>query len=96
MVPGQMGSEKSMKLGLGAKSDPNLIQHSPGVRRIKQHPEESGRKAGSHDETTILLEARIGVEPTNKGFADLCLTTWLPRLADTSWIPHNPVRRPDS
>ena len=21
----------------------------------------------------------MGIEPTNKGFADLCLTTWLPR-----------------
>jgi hypothetical protein len=32
------------------------------------------------EKSTKLLEARIGVEPTNKGFADLCLTTWLPRL----------------
>jgi hypothetical protein len=26
------------------------------------------------------LEARVGIEPTNEGFADLSLTTWVPRL----------------
>jgi hypothetical protein len=31
-------------------------------------------------ESRMLLEARGGIEPPSKGFADLCLTTWLPRL----------------
>ena len=26
------------------------------------------------------VEARVGIEPTHKGFADLSLTTWVPRL----------------
>jgi hypothetical protein len=29
------------------------------------------------------LEARVGIEPTHKGFADLSLTTWVPRPAHT-------------
>jgi hypothetical protein len=30
--------------------------------------------------TLKRLEARVGIEPTHKGFADLSLTTWVPRL----------------
>ena len=31
------------------------------------------------------LEARVGIEPTHKGFADLSLTTWVPRPCSTRW-----------
>ena len=31
----------------------------------------------------LILEARVGIEPTHRGFADLGLTTWLPRPCQT-------------
>ena len=31
-----------------------------------------------------MMEARVGIEPTHKGFADLSLTTWVPRLAGSA------------
>ncbi len=37
-----------------------------------------------HSEGEERLEARVGIEPTHKGFADLSLTTWVPRLAQSS------------
>ncbi len=54
---------------------------------IVQRTNESEMKETSL--TTVLsgkckefLEARVGIEPTHKGFADLSLTTWVPRLED--------------
>src|SRR3954468_23657599 len=43
---------------------------------------------GCCDRSVGRLEARVGIEPTHKGFADLSLTTWVPRLKN-----HEP-RRP--
>jgi hypothetical protein len=36
----------------------------------------------------LALEARVGIEPTHRGFADLGLTTWLPRLTTYSTVTY--------
>src|SRR5215469_1333647 len=37
------------------------------------------------------MEARVGIEPTHKAFAEPCLTTWLPRrpLRKLNHFPHH-------
>ena len=40
------------------------------------------------------LEARAGIEPAHKGFADLSLTTWVPRLGRAAYVNANRPKPP--
>src|ERR1700685_2105261 len=50
-----------------------------GISQAIQREGPAG-KVRSGVRITKNLEARVGIEPTHKGFADLSLTTWVPRL----------------
>jgi hypothetical protein len=47
---------------------------------IEDEPEKSVTYALNRYKSLRKLEARVGIEPTHKGFADLSLTAWVPRL----------------
>jgi hypothetical protein len=46
-------------------------------------------------EVAEKMEARVGIEPTHKGFADLSLTAWVPRHLEQLYRPAGlkPVRQ---
>ncbi len=48
---------------------------------------EAMQKAGLFEDKSLqMLEARVRIELTHKGFADLSLTTWVPRrLTTNAW-----------
>ena len=41
-----------------------------------------------------FTEAPVGIEPTNGGFADLCLTTWLRRRGREKLMADNGLSNP--
>ena len=69
------------------RSDPAIEPNLLGITTIGREKDtlvgKSGKPAQSMESIDFAwksLEARAGIEPAHKGFADLSLTTWVPRL----------------
>src|SRR6266446_4632497 len=76
LQPQACGQESETGFGLAAKLCPNLCpatRTSPTEKSVSRCPVE---------------EAPVGIEPTNRGFADLCLTTWLRRQEKRKLATH--------
>ena len=72
-------SEGAADLHAGSSdSSPELITWEGANKNSARTQKQIAREAAGC-KLLILLEAAIGIEPMNKGFADLCLTTWLRR-----------------
>src|SRR5258708_4165849 len=86
----------------GLEQRDKLCRNLCGEAGLRAEPRASGAE-GSLKETssaavwskvTKSLEARVGIEPTHKGFADLSLTTWVPRPIESAFkVPgqNNPL-----
>jgi hypothetical protein len=63
----------------------NAVRAAPGINLNVTAAEAGERNSLLH--IRRKLEARAGIEPAHRGFADLGLTTWLPRRTQSA-SPH--------
>ena len=75
-----LGSLRSRKSTTLAESSSSRVFDRPAHERERM--KETSLTTVLSGKCKEFLEARVGIEPTHKGFADLSLTTWVPRLED--------------
>ena len=56
------------------------------INGVRQKREKKGSETQGLTPEAGIFEATAGFEPAHKGFADLSLTTWVPRLGRAVFI----------